>query len=182
MKTQPFLLVLLLTVFSISCSKTDDVTDVSNRVTPLALPVDMNDDGISDFKVEFNTTITDGSPEVMIGYLFPLNSTQVLINSNTAYSMFLQPLDIVTANPSLPLSFQPSYVQVIRKRVQETSWTVNSAAYFDQAHMNPAYVGVKFLVGDVWYVGWAKFQFDTSNAEPTLVAKKYALDDCIIDQ
>lgn len=182
MKTKPLFLILLLSIFIISCSKTDEVTDVSNRVTPLALPVDMNDDGVSDFKIEFNTTITDGSAEVMTGYLFPLNGTQILINSSTGYSMFLEPLDVVVANPGSTLSYQPSIVPVIKKRVQETSWTVNSIRYLDQAHMNPAYIGVKFLVGDVWYIGWAKFQFDTSNAEPTLVAKKYALDNCVIDQ
>jgi len=183
MKTKFLLVSFLAITLFISCSKTENPIDNSKSAAPMAYMVDMNDDGISDFKLEWNTTLTNDVPTEMVGYIFPLGSTQMLEDTTISTTSFLQLNDSIDASPSTPEFFTSATKPIIRKQKDETSWTVNSVStLLTGTPMNPVYIGVKFQKDNMSYVGWAKIKFDTKSGEPQLLAKKYALDKCKIDQ
>lgn len=196
MKTKVLLFTILLAGVFISCSDTDVPIDDGKRLTPLALMVDLNNDSVADFKLEYNTTITNGEAEEMIGYLFPLGATQILTDPTISQTFFLSFGDYVTSTAIAPEAYASTIISAIRKRNTEATWTVNSIPLYTigndsvppvliRVHMNPAYIGVKFMEGDDTHVGWAKIAFDETNGEPSLVAKSYDISgsgSCLIDQ
>ena len=192
MKTKILLLTLIAILF-FSCSETENPIDDGKRLTPLALLVDINDDGAFDFKIEYNTTITNGQAEEFIGYLFPLGATQILTDPSISQTLFIGLGDMVKANPTAPQVYASSIISVLNRRHDEVIWTMNSVPHFTlgndsvppvliKAHMNPAYIGVKFMAGDITYVGWAKLEFNLTDGEPALITKRFALDDCLVDE
>lgn len=185
MKTKILLFTVLLAGMFISCTDTDDPLDDSRRETPLDFPVDMDDNGVVDFVLVYNTTMTNGQPEEMIGYIKPLGTTQILTDPSISQTLFLGLTEYVTATPLSPKVFATSTIAIIRKRTTETTWTVNSISSLYEQHMNPAYIGVKFMTGDVSHVGWVKIQFNINDGEPSLVAKSYDVNNsgsCLINQ
>ncbi len=177
MKTKILLLSILLSALFFSCSDTENPLDDGKQLTPLALVIDINDDGISDLKIEYNTTLTHEEREEMIGYIFPLGNSEFLTDENISESLFLLKDDSVTATPTAPRVFSDLIRHVISKKDADILWTVNSVD-----RMNPAYIGVKFLSGDTWFVGWAKIQFNIIDGEPELLATGYAENTCLIDE
>ncbi len=188
MKTKKILPILFIVSLFFSCQNTETPIDDGKTLTPLALLVDMNDDGISEFKVEYNVTINNGQAEEYIGHLQPLNGTQFLVNEYLSQTMIKDTGDIIKKNPILPEEYDSPVLKAISKKEGDIKWTINSIpksigdSVLIGTKLNPAYIAVSYISNGDTYIGWAKIHFNLEDGEPTLITKKTSTVDMTIDE
>lgn len=155
-----------------SCSKSELSDEVPCIPDPIS--IDLNDDGIVDYRIEFNFgfVFEPESSMAIIGSMIPSMDNEILHNRDTG-NLFLRDLDSITIIVEEPLFWNDGGVEEKIVSISNNSdglwpseWLVNT----EEVH-ETYFVGLRLVTNNLIQLGWIELDINTDTGEIEIVDK-----------
>lgn len=174
-----FFLICIGLLFFTSCDKSN-LYDFDGIDIPPNLSVDINNDGIEDFKIVYGTIATEDMPVTsanVFGSLEPLNDNLLLIHQQKG-SLFLLPNDTVTRNVLGDVSWSGyNSTNIIWRPWKDGKWDRRWSVLTE---LGPDYYLGFQLVHNQNKIGWLSLALDIKTGETTIKDKEITDDDMLV--
>lgn len=160
----------------ISCNKEEEISPTEEEVStfdeteyPSNDTLDVNQDGIDDFILEYTQIETNDYPSTVSsirGSLSPLENVHGLYQLYVGH-LFLAPNDTIYANDVPPITWSNYEANILHK-----NWGINtgwSPVWEVNSSQNEYYFAYKLQNGSNDELGWLKLEIDTTTGEVEIV-------------
>jgi len=144
---------------------------------PKSLDIDINNDTVIDFRIDYKWLITNDYPtsgKSLTGYIQPLNGNEILYKRNIG-NLFLQKNDTIFSTSTATLTWNKYQADLVVNNGQDSTWSIISPE-----GINNFYLGLKLKTAVNNYIGWMKIAVQSMTGEISIVNKKLSEADFII--
>jgi hypothetical protein len=170
-----------LIVLTCGCEKNKEPETVNAHFIniPESLDIDINNDAITDFRIEYKELVTNDYPSSglsMIGFLHSLNENEIVYKPFIG-NLFLQQNDIIYSSEVTAAIWSRNPADLISHNGHDSAWRILSP-YF----LNDLFIGFKLKASAKIYIGWMKLDIDKKTGNISLLNWKLTEGDFIIIQ
>lgn len=165
----------------ISCSSTDEIQDQFTAEMPSmpdAVEIDINEDDIIDFVIDFRFVDIEPIPNTntgnfgIAGSIYPSNNNQVLTKRG-AGNLFLREIEDIKESVDEPLiwstiGFSKQILFIYTN--EDGQWPVEWQVSSDSVH-STYFLGLKITDNNLTQLGWLELDINTSNGNVEVINK-----------
>lgn len=160
-----------------SCNKSDMTHELTDEapVTPDAIEIDIDEDGVMDYGIKYASVQVEG-PTVSGGIVGVLESygENEILNERQGNDLFLRDLDEIKQNVSEPLFWSStSNVSLVSiyNHSPTNQWRTKWEIEGDMSHSS-YFIGLKMMNDTISQLGWIELEMDTSNGNISIINKE----------
>jgi hypothetical protein len=188
MKTGYTIFICSLLLISLSCeSDKEDGINGTPEVpeTPQTVALDVNDDGVDDFELQYGMFVWDGvgvSGFGISGRIDPLNENSLLFIRDAemySHTLFNKRGDTINKDAAAPLEWNIMSAELVTISDMNNLWPLEWNIMSENAP-DSYYVGVKVKDGSEFMIGWLKLEINKDTGEAFVTDMEVTAEDEIV--
>jgi hypothetical protein len=161
-----------LLLFFTGCSKNESSTDLPS--IPDSFEIDIDEDGIADYKLQFDQPTIDGpdNPAGLVGRILRYGENEILQNSEER-NLFLRNLENIQINVVQPLKWESTFssttiLSITTNAMGEwpSQWDVNS-----DMEQSSYFLGLKMISDNSVQLAWLEFVINKNDGNVSIINK-----------